>query len=41
MVTVERVGKNAEVRAVTHLPGLLKDWGVSKRILDEFFKNLP
>ena len=41
VVTVERAGKNAGVRAVTHLPGLLKDWGVSKRILDEFFKNLP
>jgi hypothetical protein len=41
VVTVERVGKNAGVRAVTHLPGLLKDWGASKRILDQFFKNLP
>ena len=40
VVTVERTGQGTGVRAVTHLPGLIRDWGVSRRILDQFFNDL-
>jgi hypothetical protein len=40
VVTVERTHKGAKVRAVTHLPGLIRDWGSSRRVLDHFFNNL-
>jgi hypothetical protein len=40
VVTVERTGEGTGVRAVTHLPGLRRDWGVSKQILDQVFNNL-
>jgi hypothetical protein len=40
MVTVERTGQGTGVRAVTHLPGLIRDRGVSRRILDQVFNEL-
>ena len=40
MVTVERTGQGTGVRAVTHLPGLIRDRGVSRRILDQVFNDL-
>jgi hypothetical protein len=40
LVTVERARQGTSVRAVTHLPGLIRDWGSSRRVLDQFFNNL-
>jgi hypothetical protein len=40
VVTVERTGQGACVRAVTHLPGLIRDWGASRSVLDQFFDDL-
>jgi hypothetical protein len=39
-VTVERTSHGTGVRAVAHLPGLLRDWGVSRRIFDHVFDNI-
>jgi hypothetical protein len=40
VVTVERTGQGTGVRAVAHLPGRIRDWGVSRRILDQVFNDL-
>jgi hypothetical protein len=40
LVTVELARQGTSVRAVTHLPGLIRDWGSSRRVLDQFFNNL-
>jgi hypothetical protein len=40
VVTVERTRQGTCVRAVAHLPGLIRDWGTSRRVLDQFFSNL-
>jgi hypothetical protein len=38
--TVERTSHGTGVRAVVRLPGLIRDWGTSKRIFDEIFDNI-
>jgi len=40
LVTVERYGTGAGVKAVTNIPGQLYDWGKSKQALDRIFSGL-
>jgi hypothetical protein len=40
LVVVERTPQGTGVRAVTHLPGLIRDWGASRQVLDQFFNDL-
>lgn len=40
LVTVERTGHGTGIRAVAHLPGLIRDWGASRQILSQIFDNL-
>ena len=40
VVTVERYGTGAGVKAVTNIPGQLYDWGKSKQALDRIFSGL-
>jgi hypothetical protein len=40
VVTVERYGTGAGVKAVTNIPGQVYDWGKSKQALDRIFSGL-
>jgi hypothetical protein len=41
VVTVERTGQGTGIRAIAHLPGLIRDWGTSRQILDQIFRDVP
>ena len=41
VVTVERTGQGTGIRAIAHLPGLIRDWGTSRQILDQIFCDIP